>query len=297
MRNWDRQVNLHFRGWRWIAAALGVVVILWAVVLGTRARREPNRCAPGFEALGARCCAPGQALSAGKCVGMPSRCPAPFELIRDPTPGCVFPSQKIVVAGGSVTLGPTDWDSVEVVKRTTVAVRPFSIDQTEVTHAQFESCVRAGLCTTFSAPDDVEPGAPVTGIAPAAAAEYCAYLAGRLPTPAEWIFAASGQEARRFPWGAHGLVCRRAAFGLVDGPCAEEGIYPDLAGTHPDGASPAGALDLAGNVSEWTVDESGAASVRGGSFRAKTAGELKVWSSESAQVADDVGFRCVYPAP
>lgn len=296
MRSWNRQLNLHFRGWRWIAAALGLIVILWAIVLGTRARRGPNRCAPGFEAMGARCCAPGQALSAGKCVGMPSRCPPPFELIRDPTPGCAFPSQKVAIDGGSVTLGPTDWDSVEVIERTTVAVRPFSIDQTEVTHAQFESCTRAGLCTAFTAPEDVEPGAPVTGISWAAAAEYCAYLAGRLPTPAEWIFTASGQGGRRFPWGAHGLVCRRAAFGLVDGPCAEEGIYPDLAGAHPDGQTPDGVLDLAGNAGEWTVAEDGSASVRGGSFRSKTAGELKVWSTKSAKEADDVGFRCVYPA-
>jgi formylglycine-generating enzyme required for sulfatase activity len=183
-----------------------------------------------------------------------------------------------------------------VVEKTTVVVLPFAIDRSEVTHSQFDSCVRAGLCTAAPSQKDAEPGQPITGISHKGATQYCAFHAGRLPTPAEWIFAASGADARRFPWGAHGLVCRRAAFGLVDGPCAEEGIFPDLAGVHPDGASPDGIFDLAGNVAEWTLTEDGIPSVRGGSFRSKTASNLKVWSTRPAAEADDAGFRCAYPA-
>jgi formylglycine-generating enzyme required for sulfatase activity len=205
------------------------------------------------------------------------------------------PPDKISFEAGSVTVGPTDWDSVDVVKKNTVAVRPFAIDRSEVTHHQFQKCVRAGLCKPLADADGAEPGRPVTSISPARANEFCAFQAGRLPKPAEWIFAASGPDGRRFPWGEHGLVCRRAAFGLVDGPCSKEGIFPDLAGAHPDGKTEEGLHDLAGNVGEWTLDETGKATVRGGSFRSKTAGNLKVWSTEAPQVRDDVGFRCVYP--
>jgi formylglycine-generating enzyme required for sulfatase activity len=127
-------------------------------------------------------------------------------MLCDAIPGCVFPNSKISISGGSVTLGPTDWDSVNVVEKTTVVVLPFAIDRSEVTHSQFDSCVRAGLCTAAPSQKDAEPGQPITGISHKGATQYCAFHAGRLPTPAEWIFAASGADARRFPWGAHGLV-------------------------------------------------------------------------------------------
>lgn len=295
MSTWDRKIHLGFRGWKWVASSLAVVVLAWIVLLGTRARQEPARCGLGLVSMGARCCAPGQGLSAGQCVGLPEACPAPFVLVKEPVPGCVMPLEKIAIEAGSVTLGPTDWDSVDVVEKHTVAVRPFAMDSIEVTHHEFQKCVRAGLCKPLSDREGAEPGQPVAGISPARANDFCAFRAGRLPTPAEWIFAASGTEGRRFPWGQHGLVCRRAGFGLVDGPCAQEGIFPDLAGAHPDGQTQSGLHDLAGNVAEWTLDEAGRASVRGGSFRSKTAGDLKVWSTTTPQLRDDVGFRCVYP--
>jgi hypothetical protein len=81
---------------------------------------------------------------------------------------------------------------------------------------------------------------------------------------------------------------------LTSGPCAEGGIAPDLAGQHPDGKTPDGIADLSGNVSEWAMDEAGRASVHGGSFRSKNAGDLKVWSTQKSVPSDDVGFRCVY---
>jgi formylglycine-generating enzyme required for sulfatase activity len=100
---------------------------------------------------------------------------------------------------------------------------------------------------------------------------------------------------RRFPWGATGLVCRRAAFGLVAGPCAESATMPELAGARPDGATPEGIADLAGNVAEWTRERDGSVRARGGSFRANNAAELKGWSAVGRSGAsDDIGFRCVF---
>lgn len=294
MSTWDRKLDLGFRGWKWVASAVGASAIAWVVLLGTRARDEPARCSAGFESIDARCCAPGQGASAGQCVGVPESCPSPFLLVKEPTPGCAHPSDRVLIEGGSITLGPTDWDSIEVVEKRTVAVRSFIIDQVEVTAHRYFQCVADGLCIPLAT--DMEPGRPVTSLSVGSAQKFCASVAGRLPTPAEWIYAASGSEGRRFPWGTHGLVCRRAAFGLTTGPCADGGIFPDLAGQHPDGKTPEGVLDLSGNVSEWAVTEAGQASAHGGSFRSKNASDLKTWSTQLPKISDEVGFRCVYPA-
>lgn len=293
MSTWDRKLDLGFRGWKWVTSALGASAVAWVVLLGTRARDEPTRCPAGFLSMDARCCAQGQGSSAGQCVGLPEFCPAPFQLVKDPTPGCVHPNERILIEGGSVTLGPTDWDSIEVVEKRTVVVRSFMMDQVEVTAHRYLRCVADGLCEAL--PVEMEPGRPVTGLSPESALKYCASAAGRLPTPAEWVYAASGPEGRRFPWGAHGLVCRRASFGLLNGPCAHGGILPDLAGQHPDGNTPEGIFDLSGNVSEWALTDTGQASVHGGSFRSKNAGDLKAWSTKPPKASDEVGFRCVYP--
>lgn len=294
MSTWDRKLDLGFRGWKWVTSALGASAIAWVVLLGTRVRDEPARCGAGFEPIDARCCAPGQGSSAGQCVGLPDSCPAPFLLVREPTPGCVHPGDRVLLEGGSITLGPTDWDSVAVVEKRTVEVQSFMMDQLEVTAHRYLRCVADGLCEALST--EMEPGRPVTGLSVESAQKFCASVAGRLPTPGEWIYAAGGPEGRRFPWGAHGLVCRRAAFGLTKGPCAEGGILPDLAGQRPAGSTPEEIFDLAGNVSEWAVTEAGVASVHGGSFRSKNVSDLKTWSTGRPQASDAVGFRCVYPA-
>jgi formylglycine-generating enzyme required for sulfatase activity len=208
-------------------------------------------------------------------------------------PGCSLSPRKVLIDSGTVTLGPTDWDSAEIVKKQTISVVSFYMDEGEVTVHEYERCIRSGQCPPVVS--GAEPGVPVTGVSVETAATFCEFRAGRLPTPAEWLFAAAGSEARRFPWGPHGLACRRAAFGLVNGPCAEGGISPELSGARTAGATPEGVLDLAGNVAEWTLSASGEPSIHGGSYRSKHAADLKVWSLGSGQSKDDVGFRCVYP--
>src|SRR5438552_3017582 len=63
------------------------------------------------------------------------------------------------------------------------------------------------------------------------------------------------ERARRYPWGDTGAVCRRAAWGLANGPCATKGRSPDTVGAHPDGASRMGVFDMAGNVAEWVTSK------------------------------------------
>lgn len=268
-----------------------MTALAWVVLLGSRARSEPSRCRSGFAALGARCCAPGQGLSGENCVGQPNSCPSPYLRVDTPVPGCILPAQKVRIQGGSVTLGPNDWDSVNILERHTVTAKTFWIDRGEVDEFRYQQCVQASLCNPRSVAK--EPGLPIVGIERDEAAKYCAFVGGRLPTPAEWVFAATGSGGRRYPWGAHGLVCRRAAFGLTEGPCSEDGSGPELVGMRPAGASPDGVLDLAGNVAELTVagDE---VYLYGGSFRSILARDLKAWSFQRGVVDDAVGFRCVY---
>jgi formylglycine-generating enzyme required for sulfatase activity len=93
------------------------------------------------------------------------------------------------------------------------------------------------------------------------AERFCEAHGGRLPTEDEWIVAAVSamNPPRRYPWGDTGAVCRRAAWGLKDGPCARGTGGPDTVGAHPDGDSPLGLHDLAGNVAEWVSDDAASA--------------------------------------
>lgn len=209
-------------------------------------------------------------------------------------PGCVADNRHVRYAASRFTLAPDDWQAEGVVKARVIRVAAFAIDSTEVTVERWEACVSAGTCP---AAGSTEPGRPVTGVSPADAARFCRFEGGRLPTSDEWLFAAAGHDARRFPWGPTGLVCRRDAFGLESGPCARGARGPDLAGARPDGATPEGVLDLSGNVAEWSTEPDGSVVARGGSYRSRGAAELTTWAAEPAHgAAPDVGFRCVYAA-
>jgi formylglycine-generating enzyme required for sulfatase activity len=292
MATWDREIDLGARAWALSAALLAGAVIAWVTLLGVRSRGHPAHCREGFVSLSGRCCAPGQGISNAACVGIPEACPAPYELVETPTAGCVLAQKKILITGGGLTLGPTDWDSASLTRKYTITVANFWMDRAEVSHHQYQRCVQVNLCRSVA--ESKEPGTPLTGVTVEDAKDYCAFSGGRLPTPQEWTYAAAGSEARRYPWGPHGLVCRRAVYGLWDGPCAQGVSSPEISGMRPDGATPQGVMDLAGNVSELCLSETQEPSYHGGSFRTQSAGQLKTWAEGRLPNPEERGFRCVY---
>jgi formylglycine-generating enzyme required for sulfatase activity len=274
-----------------LAVAAGAA-IAFVVFVAHSERTVPSRCHPQLVAQGARCCAPGQELHEGHCVGAPLACPEGWDPVHEPVPACVARPRRVRFAPGSVQLGSNDWEALGKVKPRTVRVNGFELDAYEVTYARWAECSARRKCSALFIS---EPGVPVSDITAEEAGAFCAYAGGRLPTSDEWLYAAMDDSARRFPWGQTGLVCRRASYGLEAGPCSAGAQGPDLAGARPDGASLRGVLDLAGNVAEWTREPDGSFVARGGSFRSRLAAELKTWAFETVKGSRiHVGFRCAY---
>lgn len=259
---------------------LGLCAVLVTRV-ALQERHDPERCPEGMVALGARCCGAGQKLVDGACSGRALGCSIAQALNENAE--CVARFGVVSFDGGDLFIGAQDWDGASGAERfPRTHVTPFQLDVSEVTRQRYGA--KTG-----------EPGQPMSNVTVAEADAFCRQEHGRLPTAAEWVWAAAGSAARRYAWGNSGLVCRRTAFGLVHGPCAD-GAGAELSGSRPDGASPEGLMDLAGNVAEWTKEPNGDYSARGGSFRSTSAAELKSWASISdREKALHIGFRCAYP--
>lgn len=210
---------------------------------------------------------------------------------------CVAREQRVRIAGGHLTLSPSDWEAEGQLTAREIEVAPFAIDTHEYTVGRYRRCAAGGHCSGVALDPKLEAGLPLGDVSAHQAESLCASEGGHLPSGDQWLFAAAGTEARRFPWGNTGLVCRRAVFGMVTGPCAQGAQGPELAGARPDGATPEGVFDLSGNLAEWTREPQGYLA-RGGSFTSTLAGLLKSWAAAPAAThSPTIGFRCAYPAP
>ena len=210
---------------------------------------------------------------------------------------------RVSVPAGPWVRGSAKGDEDERPSRTET-LPAFAIDRTEVTRTAYAACVAARRCKPvppkFAGPPGGDGNLPVTGVSWADARDFCAFAGGRLPSEAEWEKAARGSDGREFPWGET-ADCDRANWGNFDGegPCAGKNPgFPVAVGRYPTGASPVGALDLAGNVWEWVADkydeDPKRRVVRGGSccsyFVPPRAPNRNAWAPEYRDA--DLGFRC-----
>jgi formylglycine-generating enzyme required for sulfatase activity len=224
-----------------------------------------------------------KATDAGTRAEMP---PAPA---TPPKPTC--PATMVEIPGGSFFMG-SDEDLPTERPAHRVTVSPFCIGTYEVTTEDYKACVdrgdckRAGMTNEWDKITDHERKAldpvcnghdpedrakhPINCVDWQMATDYCKAGEERLPTEAEWEFAARGPDGRKYPWGddppsagllnACGKEC--VAWASKNRVPQEAAMYPEddgwpttaPVGSFPKGASRYGLLDVVGNVWEWVSD-------------------------------------------
>ncbi len=208
------------------------------------------------------------------------------------------------IPAGTLSMGRDD-GSLDERPMHDVQVPGFLMDRFEVTNVQYQRFVdetghappSGWLLGHFPRDQALQPVVNVTW---QDARDYAAWAGKRLPTEAEWEWAARGDSGRLYPWG-NDVDPSRANSGHPDGGSTV------AVGSYPSGATPQGIMDLAGNVREWTADRYGPyeppdyapptsgsrIAVRGSSWRSfNEDSPTRSWA-EATTRADDLGFRCV----
>lgn len=137
--------------------------------------------------------------------------------------------------------------------------QPFLIARFPITNAQWQEwVVQSGIVWSVTGCDDfTHPNQPMFGLTWHQCTFFCTWLSDqlgttiRLPTETEWEAAARGGDARRYPWGDDWRD-DHAATGADQDLRGWRRSVP--VGCYPAGAAPCGALDMVGNIDEWTAD-------------------------------------------
>ncbi len=308
----------------WLGALAVTMIVVVAAFLGMR-NAEQQQAQPKPKPSGSVATSPSGSPSASA-----SAITSAAEIDAGPAP----PHGMVLVPAGKFTMGSDSGSRFEKPQHFVRITRDFYIDTTEVTVEAYASCMKDKACSTprfktmrgRSAPTSINAcnGAtdpsfarqPINCVNYEQAVMFCKHDGMRLPTEAEWEYAARGSDGRTYPWGegeAHS--CRYAITGGAEGPCgARKGTYE--VATTIDGKSPFGLYDMSGNVWEWVADDfydygkdeqvdpilpprSQKGVVRGGSwdYSANAAETFSRLPMERAYALNNVGFRCAKDAP
>jgi formylglycine-generating enzyme required for sulfatase activity len=225
-----------------------------------------------------------------------------------PDPVITDPHGKmLLVPAGSFIFGESSPDSPN--PRQTLTLDNYYVDETEVSNAEYKRfCDATGHAPPASSDFSSNPNHPVAGLTFDDAKAYAAWAGKRLPTEQEWEKAARGSDGRPYPWGSDPWT---------------EGVPTEL---QPVDAlesrkSPNGALNMAGNVFEWTSSAFPAGereyadmqsllsnssfsrawfTIKGGSFAPHGETFFRSYMRRgfpSDQRSPWIGFRCVRDAP
>lgn len=229
-------------------------------------------------------------------------------------PPATCPAGMSAIPAGTFTMGSISGPANERPAHS-VNVAAFCLDTTEVTVAAYRACVATGRCSSPAPERWIGPGswegAPSPGCTWGAAGHddhplncasftfaetYCGAMGKRLPTEAEWEYAARGTDGRAFPWGEGDREAGLCAGGPRSATCPAGSSAADL--------SPFGVRDLGASLREWTAspfvsydgcDATPGVAVRGGSWAARDHGELRAArrsAMPSSARGSDLGFRC-----
>ena len=249
-----------------------------------------------------------------------------IEATMPPTPitEAVAPSYRkqdgmemVYVPEGTFEMGSITGDDDEKPVRL-VFLDGYWIDKYEITNEQYARCVAEGACTEPSSlnsytretyyGDVTYANYPVIHVTWYQAQDYCRWTGGDLPTEAQWEKAARGTDSREYPWGNELPDYTRANYDLSIGDTTAVGSYPP-------GASPYGAMDMAGNASEWVRDGFSAygpydvynpielynspyRTIRGGNYFELPSSIRSAYRfyGEPDLSGYDIGFRCILPS-
>lgn len=176
----------------------------------------------------------------------------------------------VTIPGGSFMMGDEDWSYTKPVHM--VTINSFEMAKTEVTNKQYQVCVEAEVCTPAHVSDGtcfvynqssgkfdklppsfLSDNQPVVCVDWDQANTFSKWVGGRLPTEAEWEYAArSAGKDQKYPWGNENAVCARAVVADGERGCGIISTWPVC--SKPKGNTKEGLCDMAGNVWELIQD-------------------------------------------